>query len=962
MRKTVEWWAYGFDSPNRLGWWLRTIWYAANFWPTYGLWALGIDIAEFNEWVPGSTHIWAPAVMVALLGPMWLARGLLVHKVPLPETLFPKRDTPQDRVIRFGRVELDEIDLFTNILCVGSIGSGKTSTVILPGMEQLFRMYSRDIEDPTSRDPRKKLGGFILEAKGQFYEIAIHYLRESGRNPTEDMVVIRPNCRIPVARFRDKKTGCKFYLNALPCSTGCEAGFVVRGLKFSTGEPIREDIFSLPPKAFGLYRPRIKGMEFDVKGRDVRYVGWRESGAQLYRVTYSPKMDEADPFLVDGNRVVVAKPETLVFEDVEYFDNGIHYNLVDNKVGATEAANKLVLVAKMRDGGGGGGDNAFWVNNAKKHIGNCITLMQVTHPDREVTGPDIQRLTSSDDVAKKETDLLEQYKIALEAEVNAIADPSTREMRRREVGVMDDVRQYFTERWKTLDAKTKGIIREEVTNMFNEFVADPYLQETLCSPATFAFEDAIQKGKVFAFVPGAEYETLAKSIGTILKQEFQQVCLSRVAKAHFDKTRFVLILNDECQKFIVSGGQQGGDEYFMSLSRESRVCNFMATQSDAWVVSAIGRDSSDVYLQSFGARIWLQNLDPATNKRASEICGTSKTLKRKSHEKGIGLKGFMGKEGMSVTTDTSYEKDEKFSTEKFINLNKNEAIIFNKGEQSRHDKASKVTLKYSDATGPSGAVKVAECMRRYLRDALERSLWATNRWNAVNHAPNHGITAKPVPPPSPTPWPVDESEEVSSTADGGASLATPPISANGGPHDPGHTVLRQDHHTLDPKTGDDAPVNDAGEADSAPSRDAPSANKKEKGKLPPLTGGNVMKQAEDYKKYYEKATHAFGDSGYVDGLNLVEFAKDLVANAPRQNLSPQEIGNALLVGEMGVHTGNPEISKKSVPEIPVKDSTDILTGEPRDCEQLKLLTELKDKVGSAPGPEITAGNLFDPTS
>jgi len=51
-----------------------------------------------------------------------------------------------------------------------------------------------------------------------------------------------------------------------------------------------------------------------------------------------------------------------------------------------------------------------------------------------------------------------------------------------------------------------------------------------------------------------------------------------------------------------------------------------------------------------------------------------------------------------------------------------------------------------------------------------------------------------------------------------------------------------------------------------------------------------------------------------------------------------------------------------VPEIPVKDSTDILTGEPRDCEQLKLLTELKDKVGSAPGPEITAGNLFDPTS
>ncbi|MHB1546627.1 MAG: type IV secretory system conjugative DNA transfer family protein [bacterium] len=77
---------------------------------------------------------------------------------------------------------MDKTGLYTGIIVLGSTGTGKTSACAYPFLDQLAK-YKKD-------SPEERIGGLILDVKGDFWKEAVSILKRSGRE--EDIVIIEP--------------------------------------------------------------------------------------------------------------------------------------------------------------------------------------------------------------------------------------------------------------------------------------------------------------------------------------------------------------------------------------------------------------------------------------------------------------------------------------------------------------------------------------------------------------------------------------------------------------------------------------------------------------------------------------------------------------------------------------------------------------------------------------------------
>lgn len=80
-------------------------------------------------------------------------------------------------------VYINEKGLYQNILVTGTIGSGKTSSLMYPFCKQLM-FYCKD-------NIFKKIGMLILDVKGNFYKQVLEYAKEANR--LDDVIVIELN-------------------------------------------------------------------------------------------------------------------------------------------------------------------------------------------------------------------------------------------------------------------------------------------------------------------------------------------------------------------------------------------------------------------------------------------------------------------------------------------------------------------------------------------------------------------------------------------------------------------------------------------------------------------------------------------------------------------------------------------------------------------------------------------------
>ena len=102
-------------------------------------------------------------------------------------------------------------DLHTGISIFGSVGSGKTQAIMNPLLDQIFRQLNlpepteAEKRDPVFRetadfkawekDPRQKVGGLILDRKGDFVDFVIHTMLRHGR-PLTDLIIIDPEIEL----------------------------------------------------------------------------------------------------------------------------------------------------------------------------------------------------------------------------------------------------------------------------------------------------------------------------------------------------------------------------------------------------------------------------------------------------------------------------------------------------------------------------------------------------------------------------------------------------------------------------------------------------------------------------------------------------------------------------------------------------------------------------------------------
>lgn len=108
-------------------------------------------------------------------------------------------------------VRLSLKDLHTGINIFGSTGSGKTQSIMNPLLEQIFSQLNlpepteQEKRDPTFRespdfnawkdDPRQKVGGLILDRKGDFVDFVIYTMLRNGR-PMTDLIIIDPEIEL----------------------------------------------------------------------------------------------------------------------------------------------------------------------------------------------------------------------------------------------------------------------------------------------------------------------------------------------------------------------------------------------------------------------------------------------------------------------------------------------------------------------------------------------------------------------------------------------------------------------------------------------------------------------------------------------------------------------------------------------------------------------------------------------
>lgn len=691
----------------------------------------------------GNLGLIAPSMTLpAMIGPPLVGTALGAFLAARYALLRTKRPRKAFDGLRLGPAVITRRDLYTSVLTLGATGSGKTARVIFPALEDLFHTYNHEDQAIRSSDPFQKLGGLILEVKGHFFETSVYLAHEAGRNSATDIKVIRGCCWMAVAEFEDEQ-GRRFFLNAHPCSSGSEVSTLYRGIKLE-GEEIDSQTIrdlanpELVARSKDLQRKAkaLRDIVVDVRNKDVRPIGWRQSGDRWKRVRRTLKRNTPE---FTGEEIEA--PKSLRYSRSLRWDNGLHFNLLNPRLPSSESASRLAMLAKMSTGEGkDSGGNAFFYQAAEKQITFCIELQREIRPDVECTVVDVYNLTTQDSALDQALKALNDRITVRKAKITRLqADGNTEEAEQvqRTVQQIENIAKYFTEEWLPLKSKggqTGSSINATISNLFGPFLRDRDLQDTFCRPTTFGFSECMQKGVIFCFVPGSAYESQSKTLGTCIKMEAQSVMLLRTAEGAdtINTNRTILMLADECQQYIVGAGPASGDARFMNLSRESRVVNMMATQAESWVRSALGREESDVWLQSFGTRIWLQTTDPSTAENASKICGKQKKAKWNIVEPTQPSK-FATKD--SASARRTWEEEERFKMHDFIHLPEDEAVVFNKGEGMADNKAVKGRVPFRWITSPDAKGPIADRMRWWFVEVWENQIEAEGRGSLLDPIP-----------------------------------------------------------------------------------------------------------------------------------------------------------------------------------------------------------------------------------
>ncbi len=229
---------------------------------------------------------------------------------------------------------------------------------------------------------------------------------------------------------------------------------------------------------------------------------------------------------------------------------------------------------------------------------------------------------------------------------NAKLFPPIRDERKKQQ--FEAVKRWFFDDWQRIEPKLRTSIVEGISVFLSLFDDNPDVKRVFCPPKeTYdplanrngrygipmpPFGDLIEQGKVVALnFPVSMNPGLAKTIGTLMKQDFQRAMLNRIPKMAQEPDRNfreVLFLCDEYQGFATVGeSDPSGDEKFFALSRQSKCIPIVATQSISSLRSTLTGEAWRSLLQTFRTKIFLALSDDFSAETASRLCGKAEVLR-----------------------------------------------------------------------------------------------------------------------------------------------------------------------------------------------------------------------------------------------------------------------------------------------------------------------------------------------
>jgi hypothetical protein len=266
------------------------------------------------------------------------------------------------------------------------------------------------------------------------------------------------------------------------------------------------------------------------------------------------------------------------------------------------------------------------------------------------------------------------------------------------------VEYWYWEHWKFFRSEVKTSIIQGIAVFLSLFETDPDVRRVFCPPKSLyegkvspddprghvlpPFDELIESGKVVALnFPVALNPALAKTIGTMMKVDYQRAVQLRIPKMDANPDRYfrpTVFICDEYQNFATVGGDNPtGDERFLSISRQPKCIPIVATQSIASLKDSLPNEGVKTLLQAFRTKIFLSTSDPDTARFASEVCGKadktriSYTVSESSSNANVGwLSGRTSSSKGSVSASKQYQKhmEPLFEEKVFFDLKNAQAV------------------------------------------------------------------------------------------------------------------------------------------------------------------------------------------------------------------------------------------------------------------------------------------------
>lgn len=250
---------------------------------------------------------------------------------------------------------------------------------------------------------------------------------------------------------------------------------------------------------------------------------------------------------------------------------------------------------------------SYWLDKAEAVLGEAIKLCRI-YNDGYVTFLEIHKLIMEEDYYN------EKIKSLREKFIN-------NNLSKKEIYDLITCINFFNKEFFSLDSRTLGILKSEISRITNCFISDFDVMSTFCpdkqSLNFLGFDELIDFGKIVVLNMNInEYRNLSKIIAAYLKLDFQTEVLSRLSKDSIPNriTSFI------CDEYSEYAGAL--DANFFSQSREAKCINVISTQSYTSLLNAINNQYSvKIIVQNLVNKFWFRTDDIFTIEDAQKQLG-----------------------------------------------------------------------------------------------------------------------------------------------------------------------------------------------------------------------------------------------------------------------------------------------------------------------------------------------------